>query len=74
MRRSIRRKGRLIQKVIKNNFRILSIDNTSQKISVVGEYPSFEKAKEVVDKMDVSEVSFYVYNNSNRVLYEREKS
>jgi len=74
MKRSIRRKGRLIQKVIKNNFRILSIDNTSQKISVVGEYSSFEKAKEMVDKMDVSEVSFYVYNNSNRVLYEREKS
>ena len=74
MKRSIRRKGKLIQKVLKNSFKVLAIEDTSQKISVVGEYASFEEAKKIVDNMDVSKVSFYVYNNSNRVLYEREKS
>ena len=53
MKRSIRRKGKLIQKVIKN---------------------SFIEAKNVIDKMDTSDIFFYAHNNSNRVVYEREKS
>ena len=76
MKKLTRRKGKLIQKNhSKESFKVFSISDTSQDMSFIGEYNSFEEAKQVVDKEDTSGISFYVYNNnSNRVLYEREKS
>ena len=76
MKRLIRRKGKLLQKSqLKESFKVFAIDNTSQDVSFIGEYGSFDEAKQTVDKDNTSGVSFYIYNNnSNRVLYEREKS
>ena len=76
MKRSIRRKGKLLQKSQpKDSFKVFAIENKSQDVSFIGEYASFDAAKQMVDKDNTSGVSFYIYNNnSNRVLYEREKS
>lgn len=76
MKRSIRRKGKLLQKSqSKDSFKVFSVESTSQDVSFIGEYTSFDEAKQMVDKDNTSGVSFYIYNNnSNRVLYEREKS
>ena len=76
MKKLTRRKGNVIQNNhSKESFKVFSISDTSQDMSFIGEYNSFEEAKQVVDKEDTSGISFYVYNNnSNRVLYEREKS
>tara|TARA_R100000963_G_C4645325_1_gene109530 strand:+ start:1425 stop:1688 length:264 start_codon:yes stop_codon:yes gene_type:complete len=70
------RKGGLIQKSTtfkdqKHSFRIIAIENTS-KVSVVGEYVSFDEAKKLLDSLDDVNIDYYLENiNSNRVLYSK---
>ena len=75
MRKQIRRKGRLLQKPkIEKLFKVIAIkwiDGEYESVWTEGEYESFEEAKNRVDKLDTSTISYYVHNNSNRVLYEK---
>ena len=86
MRRSVRRRGKLIQNskitdsTLKNSspleghFRIVIINPKSKKIWVEGEYVSFNEAKEKVDTFTNSKVDYYVHNDSSRILYSKKGS
>jgi len=72
-----RRKGKLLQKAKTNQvFKIIAvkwIDGEVESVWIEGEYTSFDEAKKIVDNMNTSTISYYVHNNSNRVLYEKKE-
>ena len=72
-----RRKGKLLQKAKTNQiFKIIAakwVDGEVESVWVEGEYTSFDEAKKIVDNMNTSTISYYVHNNSNRVLYEKKE-
>ena len=76
MKKSIR-KGKLLQKPKKNQLcKIIAvkwIDGEIESVWTEGEYSSFNEAKKIVDNMNTSTVSYYIHNNSNRVLYEKKE-
>ena len=76
MKKSIR-KGKLLQKPKKNQLckiiAVKSIDGEIESVWTEGEYSSFNEAKKIVDNMNTSTVSYYIHNNSNRVLYEKKE-
>ena len=49
------------------------IDGEIESVWTEGEYSSFNEAKKIVDNMNTSTVSYYIHNNSNRVLYEKKE-
>ena len=46
-------------------------NTTENTLWTYGEYKSFNEAKSIIDNLPHSNVSYYVYSDLNRVLYNR---
>tara|TARA_R110000824_G_scaffold219020_3_gene405839 strand:- start:75 stop:317 length:243 start_codon:yes stop_codon:yes gene_type:complete len=75
MPRRARRKGRLIQKpkaaksANTGRYKIIAENTNPYNLWTFGEYDSLQQARTVLDNMDTSNVSYYIYSDLNRVLY-----
>ena len=69
--------GRLTQKpkdkknISENKYRVLAENAIENTLWTHGEYKSFNEAKSTVDNLPHSNISYYIYSDLNRVLYNR---
>tara|TARA_R100000306_G_C4352147_1_gene130681 strand:+ start:797 stop:1057 length:261 start_codon:yes stop_codon:yes gene_type:complete len=78
-KQSRRRKGKLIQNVnntettiTRNNiFTVIATKTDLSNAWVENEQFSFKEAKEYVDSRPKSNINYYIYGTSNRVLYSK---
>tara|TARA_R110000824_G_scaffold360465_1_gene548206 strand:- start:106 stop:303 length:198 start_codon:yes stop_codon:yes gene_type:complete len=50
-------------------FRVIASSVDLKDFWTVGYYSDINQAKDEIDKLDTSQVIYYIYSNNNRVLY-----
>lgn len=56
---------------IEGKFRVIAVQIDHSKAWIEGDYDTFKAAKEVIDKIALVGVDYYVHSNSSRVLYSK---